>query len=170
MQYNPAPNLLPFFPWITEYTPVIPKMYYDVYSAEERIKTICMEYDRICHYLTDLANHLNDTDVTTETKINTINAHLTALDKITTELKTAFDQITDNLPVYNPTTGKYENSTKTNRDLYRELAVFGARTNQLAALTAEQAAQHTCLETAAIGNYTIFGNKEPRVTPITERN
>ena len=167
MPYNPITNTgLPYFPWITEYTPIIPKMYWDVYSAEERVKTLCMEYDRICHYLGDVATHLNDQDTDIQTKLATITAHLSALDKITDELKTAFDQLTDNLPVYNPTNGKYENSTKTNRDIYRELAVFGARVNQLAQLTTEQAANHNCLETAVIGNYTIFGNKEPRVTPI----
>lgn len=164
---KPQPPL-PAFSWITQYTPIIPKLYWDVYSAEERIKWLCMEYDRITHYLTDLANHINDTDVENAIKFDAINSHLQALDKITSELVEAFKQITANLPVYNPTVGKYENSQKTNRDIFRELAVFGARVNQMATLTAEEAAKTSALEMAVIGNYTVFNNTKPRVTPLKQ--
>ena len=37
------------FPWITEYTPVIPKIYWDVYSQEESYKWLCLEYDKLMH-------------------------------------------------------------------------------------------------------------------------
>lgn len=47
------------FPWITQYTPVIPKLYWDVYSAEERMKWLSCEWDRIIHYLLDLCNQTN---------------------------------------------------------------------------------------------------------------
>ena len=53
----------------------------------------------------------------------------------------------------------------TNRDIYRELAVFGARVDQMATMTAAQAAQHDCLMWAVLGNKDIFGDPEPRVTP-----
>lgn len=66
---------------------------------------------------------------------------------------------------YNPTTGRYEDSKNTGRDLYRELAVFGARVDQMATLTCAQAADHSNLEFAILGNKTIFGNDEPRITP-----
>ena len=49
--------------------------------------------------------------------------------------------------------------------MYRELAVFGARVNQMAQLSAPMAAAHTCLELAVLGNRTIFHNDEPRITP-----
>ena len=164
-QQPPAP--LPIFPWIAQYTPVIPKLYWDVYSAEERIKWLCVEYDRITHYLTDIAKHINDDDVENEVKFDAIDTHLKALDKITNDLVDAFKQLTANLPTYNPTTGKYENSQKTNRDIYRELAVFGARVNQMAQLTVEEAAATSNLEMAVIGNYTVFNDHAPRVTPVT---
>lgn len=47
------------FPWITQYTPVIPKLYWDVYSAEERMKWLSCEWDRIFHYLLDICNQVN---------------------------------------------------------------------------------------------------------------
>ena len=52
--------------------------------------------------------------------------------------------------------------------MYRELAVFGARTSELATISAAEAAQHNTLETAVIGNKTIFGRNDPRVTPMGE--
>ena len=62
-------NPLALFPWITAYTPVIPKLYWDVYSAEERMKALCMEWDRIFHYLLDICNQINiNTDDITELK------------------------------------------------------------------------------------------------------
>lgn len=56
-------SMLPRFPWITQYTPVIPKLYWDVYSQEERIKWICQEYDRIIHYLYDVCKQTNTNTV-----------------------------------------------------------------------------------------------------------
>jgi hypothetical protein len=67
--------------------------------------------------------------------------------------------------VYNPTTGRYEDSKNTDRDVYRELAVFGARVDQMASMTAAQAADHDCITWAVLGNREIFGNERPRVTP-----
>lgn len=162
------PMPFPSFPWVTQYTPVIPKLYWDVYSQEERIKKLCMEYARIVQYISDMASHINDSDVDNTTKFAAINAHLNALDKLTTDLKKTLDAYTKNLPVYNPTRGKFESSQKTNRDMYRELAVFGARVDQCATLTTEQLAEHDTLEVPVIGNYTIFNDTKPRVTPVTD--
>lgn len=50
---------LPNFPWLTQYTPVIPKLYWDVYSQEERIKWLCLEWDRVYHYLKDVCKQIN---------------------------------------------------------------------------------------------------------------
>lgn len=57
---------IPQFPWLTQYTPVIPKLYWDVYSQEERIKWICKEWDRIIHYLKDICIQTNNNTVKIE--------------------------------------------------------------------------------------------------------
>ena len=56
----------PTYPWLTQYTPVIPKLYWDVYSQEERIKWICKEWDRIIHYLKDICNQTNNNTIDIE--------------------------------------------------------------------------------------------------------
>lgn len=60
------PFPIPQFPWLTQYTPVIPKLYWDVYSQEERIKWICKEWDRIIHYLKDICIQTNNNTVKIE--------------------------------------------------------------------------------------------------------
>ena len=50
---------VPLYKAVTEYTPVIPKLYWDVYSQEERIKAICNELDKICAYANTLGIQLN---------------------------------------------------------------------------------------------------------------
>lgn len=59
MDNDRPPDFGTLFPFITQYTPVVPKLYWDVYSAEQRMKWLCMEWDRIEHYLLDLCNQTN---------------------------------------------------------------------------------------------------------------
>ena len=50
----------PIYSGWTQYTPVIPKLYWDVYSAEQRMKQICMGFDKIEHYLDYMAETFNE--------------------------------------------------------------------------------------------------------------
>lgn len=59
MNTTDPPDFGTLFPFITQYTPVIPKLYWDVYSAEQRMKWLSKEWDRIEHYLLDLCNQTN---------------------------------------------------------------------------------------------------------------
>ena len=56
--YVPCNPLTPFNAWLS-YTPVIPKFYWNVYSQEERIKYLSMEWDRITHYLIEMCEKIN---------------------------------------------------------------------------------------------------------------
>lgn len=156
------------FPWITEYTPVIPKIYWDVYSQEERYKWLCLEYDKIMHYLADTIKYINDNEGKYDNDIDTLYELTKKLGASLDNVIVQLDKIVETLPVYDPTQGKNVTSREAMRNMFRELAVFGARANQMATLTAEQAAATTCLEMAVIGNKTVFGNPEPRVTQLNE--
>ena len=156
------------FPWITEYTPVIPKIYWDVYSQEERYKWLCLEYDKIMHYLSDTIKYINDNEGKYGNDIDTLYDLTKKLGASLDNVIVQLDKIVETLPVYDPTQGKNVTSREAMRNMYRELAVFGARTSELATIIAAEAAQHTTLETAVIGNKTIFGHNEPRVTPMGE--
>lgn len=86
------------------------------------------------------------------------------------QLRVLIESLAKQQAVYNPTKGKYEDSKTVNRDMYRELAVYGATVDQMASLTVEEAAQHESIEIPLIGNRTIFGATEPKANGITGGN
>lgn len=58
-QYLPGFNFPIYSGW-TQYTPVIPKFYWDVYSAEQRMKQLCLNFDKVEHYLDYMSETLNE--------------------------------------------------------------------------------------------------------------
>ena len=58
VDFTPTPAVVPLIAW-TWNTPVIPQFYWNVYSAEQRIKQICLEIGRIQEYLNYFAAHYN---------------------------------------------------------------------------------------------------------------
>lgn len=52
---------IPSFAGFTEFTPTLPNLYWDVYSQEERIKALCMEYCKLVAYVTAIADTVNAT-------------------------------------------------------------------------------------------------------------
>ena len=158
---------LPYYGTWTKYTPVIPKFYWDVYSAEQRIKEICLILDKSLHYLDEIVSAQNNINNNTDKQLEMLEKLTTAMNENIEEIQKALNELTlGRLLMYDPTQGKYTDSKETTRNMFRELAVFGARVNQMATLTTAQAAATTNLEMAVIGNKTVFGNPEPRVTPI----
>ncbi len=54
-----SPTLIPpFYGW-TKFTPALPSFYWDVYSAEERIKKMCLEIHKLCEYVNMLGDNIN---------------------------------------------------------------------------------------------------------------
>lgn len=60
--YLPGLNFPIYSGW-TQYTPVIPKLYWDVYSAEQRLKQLCMSFDKVEHYLDYIATIMNEWNI-----------------------------------------------------------------------------------------------------------
>ena len=130
-------------------------------------------------YIQEVASHIDELREQLDNLAKDEDADMEAVDGILKELAawrasvdTALEDIDGKLDgyqasalAYNPTTGRYEDSKNTDRDMYRELAVFGARVDQMATLTCARAAEHSNLELAVLGNKTVFGNDEPRITP-----
>lgn len=147
------------------FTTVQPFSYRDTLTVLGYIQEVASHIDELREQLDNLAKD-EDADV------ESINGILKEIASWRTSVNTALDDIVKKLDryqtsslAYNPTTGRYEDSKNTNHDIYRELAVFGARVDQMATMTAAEAANHDCLTWAVVGNREIFGNEEPRVTP-----
>ncbi len=58
MAFTPTSPIAPFFGF-TDFTPALPEFYWDVYSAEERIKEICFKLHKIVCYINMLADNIN---------------------------------------------------------------------------------------------------------------
>lgn len=52
---------MPPYSAFTQYTPALPQFYWDVYSAEQRIKHICFEINKLINYADSLGVQLNIT-------------------------------------------------------------------------------------------------------------
>lgn len=147
------------------FTTVQPFSYRDTLTVLGYVQEAASHIDELREQLDNLAK---DEDADMEA----VNRILEGIAAWRDSVDTALDDLDKKLAgyqasalTYNPTTGRYEDSKNTNRDMYRELAVFGARVDQMASMTTAQAAEHDCITWAVLGNREIFGNDEPRVTP-----
>lgn len=142
----------------------VPFTYRDGITTLELIECLKQNLDVIQSQANELANQIDSYEQSNEQDKAAIRNEL---DKIQQQVDDIADKI-GNLDIvsdaWNVTKGRYTDSQSAMRDTYRELAVFGARINQIASLTVNQLAEHTVDEVSAVGNYTIFNDNKPRVT------
>lgn len=162
---NPVITPLRIDPRQRYFTTVQPFSYRDTLTVLYYVQDIAANVDTLREQLDNLATD-EEADVN-EIKqlVAGFNDQFKRLNKAMDDLEKKVGQYEDSDLVYNPTRGQYEDSRHVTRDLYRELAVFGARVNQMAQLDAATASAYTTLEFAVVGNKTIFHDNEPRITP-----
>ena len=147
------------------FTTVQPFSYRDTLTVLGYVQEVASHLDGLREQLDNLAkDEIADVDAINQL-IAGLNEQVKRINATLDDLEKQVGQYEDSALTYNPTRGEYEDSKITNRDMYRELAVFGARVNQMAQLSVPTAAAHSCLEFAVLGNKTIFHNDEPRITP-----
>lgn len=153
-----------FWGW-TSYTPVIPKLYWDVYSQEERIKRLCLEYDKLTHYASYVAEQVNDLASTID---ETLDDFLSEQDKKVDEaleymrnyIDERFADFTASQRVYDVTTGTYRPSTQTMRRLFQALSYDHKGDEQLVSYyannnTVSEMAEHTVYNVAYSNRKTV---------------
>lgn len=155
--------LLPFFS-VWPYTPAIPAFYWNAKSQEEIIKHIACEIDHITAYLDEIVTDINNTLNDYDTSIKNIEANINDYAVAIAQIQEQIDHIGNTQLIWNVTKGEYTDSKTAMRDLYRELAVYGARISQIADINVGKLAEHRTDETPAVGNLTIFNDDTPRVT------
>lgn len=147
------------------FTTVQPFSYRDTLTVLGYVQEIAAHIDELREQLDNLAKDENADVEAINGVLEDIAQWRSSVDAALDDIERKLDRYQASALVYNPTTGRDEDSRNVGRDMYRELAVFGARVGQMATLTCAQAAGHSNLEFAAIGNKTIFGNDDPRITP-----
>lgn len=146
------------------YTPVIPAFYWNAKSTEEIIKYLACEYDHITAYFDKIATDINNTLADYDTRIKNIESHIHDYAIAIAQIQEQIEHIGNTQLVWNVTKGEYTDSKTALRELYRELAVYGARVAQVANINTDKLAEHRTDETPAVGNLTIFNDTTPRVT------
>lgn len=113
-------HALPPYWGYTQYTPVIPKFYWDVYSQEQRIKHLCKEYDRLAHYASVLAEEINSIESVTPEELQVVvdyfNAQLAALKKLIEQLEAGTLQ-------WDVQRGDYRDTVEAQRDMFNDVTV-----------------------------------------------
>lgn len=155
--------LLPFFS-VWPYTPAIPAFYWNAKSQEEIIKHIACEIDHITAYLDEIVTDINKTLNDYDTRIKNIETNINDYAVAIAQIQEQIDHIGNTQLIWNVTKGEYTDSKTAMRDLYRELAVYGARISQIADINIGKLAEHRTDETPAVGSLTIFNDNTPRVT------
>lgn len=146
------------------YTPVIPAFYWNAKSTEEIIKHLACNYDHITAYFDTLTEAINAINADMDTFKQDIENRVSTMEQSLATLMDNLENVGDKMIIYDLTQGMYVDSKTAMRNMYRELAVFGARVNQVATKTVDDMAKHRTDETAAVGNLTIFDDPTPRVT------
>lgn len=143
----------------------VPFTYRDGLTTLQLIECLRHNLDALQTYVDKVKEWVKSESDKTDAEISEINEHLASVDVQLEDITSKLGKLEITNVIYDVTQGRYVDSVDAMRNTYRELAVFGARVNQMAQLSAPMAAAHTCLEFAVLGNKTIFHNDEPRITP-----
>jgi hypothetical protein len=143
----------------------VPFTYRDGLTTLQLIECLRHNLDALQTYVDKVKEWVKSESDKTDAEISEINEHLASVDVQLEDIISKLGKLEITNDIYDVTQGRYVDSVDAMRNVYRELAVFGARVNQMAQLSVPMAAAHTCLEFAVLGNKTIFHNDEPRVTP-----
>lgn len=143
----------------------VPFTYRDGLTTLQLIECLRHNLDALQTYVDKVKEWVKSEYDKTDVEISEINEHLTSVDVQLEDIISKLGKLEITNDIYDVTQGRYVDSVDAMRNMYRELAVFGARVNQMAQLSVPMAAAHSCLEFAVLGNKTIFHNDEPRITP-----
>ena len=145
----------------------VPFTYRDGITTLQLIECLRHNLDVLQTYVNQVKEWAESEADKTDTEISEINAHLTSVDMQIEDILSKLGSLDITSDIYDVTQGRYVNSADAMRNMYRELAVFGARVAQIEDMTVEELAAHTTDEVSAVGNLTIFHDATPRVTDPT---
>ena len=143
----------------------VPFTYRDGLTTLQLIECLRHNLDALQTYVDKVKEWVKSEYDKTDVEISEINERLASVDVQLEDIISKLGKLEITNDIYDVTQGRYVDSVDAMRNMYRELAVFGARVNQMAQLSVPMAAAHSCLEFAVLGNKTIFHNDEPRITP-----
>lgn len=115
----------------TAYTPALPQFYWDVYSAEQRVKHICYEIDKLANYANYLADTIKKIDAVSPDEFD---RYKDKLDSEIAALKTEIYDLQVGALSWNVQHGEYTSSKQSQRDMFNDLSVHAITVKTLNSL------------------------------------
>ena len=115
----------------TAYTPALPQFYWDVYSAEQRVKHICYEIDKLANYANYLADTIKKIDAVSPDEFA---RYKDKLDSEIAALKTEIYDLQVGALSWNVQYGEYTSSKQSQRDMFNDITVHAITVKKLNSL------------------------------------
>ena len=115
----------------TAYTPALPQFYWDVYSAEQRVKHICYEIDKLANYANYLADIIKKIDAVSTDEFD---KYKDELNSEIAALKTEIYDLQIGSLSWNVQHGEYTTSKQSQRDMFNDLTVHAITVKKLNSL------------------------------------
>lgn len=115
----------------TQYTPALPQFYWDVYSAEQRIKEICLELDKLASYGTYLAESIDRIQAVSPEDFQ---AYQQDMRSVIAGLRKEIYELSVGTMAWNVQHGKFTSSTQAQRDMFNDLTVHAITVKTLNSL------------------------------------
>ena len=130
----PQLNIIPYSGW-TAWTPVIPKLYWNVYSAEQRMKALCERLSKSEQYMDYVADTVNDY---AENVGDTVAAELEEAHRellsLREELIELILQVGEGSLDWDVQKGAYDSSINAMRDMFNDVTVHALYIDEFNAL------------------------------------
>ena len=158
-------QILPYWGW-NAYTPVIPKLYWDCESAEQSVKNLWRNFDKLTHYASYIAEQVNSLEYVTPEE----------LEKETDELKEDIYELKNLIleiiggagESWNVRKGSFDSSVESMRDMFEMVTVHAYRCDDIAVMNVTVSQVADCglnCEGWATSNSAYFKNKISDVLP-----
>ena len=115
----------------TAHTPALPQFYWDVYSAEQRVKEICLEIDKLTAYGTYLAESIDKIQAVSPEEFSEYQQEIR---ETIASLRTEIYELSVGVMSWNVQHGRFTSSTQAQRDMFNDLAVHAITVKKLNSL------------------------------------
>lgn len=112
----------------TQYTPALPQFYWDVYSAEQRIKHICFEIDKLASYGTYLAESIDRIQAVSPEDFQ---AYQQDMRSVIADLRKEIYELSVGTMAWNVQHGRFTPSIQAQRDMFNDLTVHAITVKEL---------------------------------------
>ena len=119
----------------TNFTPTLPSFYWDVYSAEQRIKQMCHELVKLHAYSDYLLEQIESLDLSVSKELDNMRKTLTKeLDAFKEEILVLLQQLIVGQLQWNVQLGEYTSTVEAQRDMFNDVTVHSYNNEQLEAI------------------------------------